>query len=325
MALTPLTHRRLATVTSAGLTINQVLDAVWTGVAPTVTTYSDGSTRLFSGTGATGWTWTLVQVSGVTEAVYATPPGGTLNQRFILAGRSAAPTPSPTMLAPETFLASGLHLGLALNAGAFTTWNAAAPFTSGYFSGYTRLGQAVNTMSTSITMTIYESQEDITVELVAAGTAIMLCGGGAYVDPDTSAALAAESDGRRYGLWTSGTTAPTTYLANATAGNIFTHNAAAGNVSHTYLKRQGTNTTDAARRMWFTATPTISEMTNAAGELVGIPIPIASTVAYGGRLREKTFVRGMLRNQIVSNAGATVGYALAPSTTTTGDCILLKY
>jgi hypothetical protein len=66
-------------------------------------------------------------------------------------------------------------------------------------------------------------------------------------------------------------------------------------------------------------------MTNAAGELVGIPIPIASTVAYGGRLREKTFVRGMLRNQIVSNAGTTVGLALAPSTTTTGDCLLLKY
>ena len=323
MALTPLTHRRLAAVTAAGTATSQVLDAIWTGVAPTVTTYSDGSMRSFSGTSATGWTWTLVQVLGVTEAVYATPPGGSLAQRVIIAGRSAAPTPSPTMLAPDTFLASGLMIGHALNAGAFTSWNAASPFTSGYFSGYTRLGNATTTFSTPIVVTIYETQEDITVQILVGGTAALFMGAGAIVDPAPNA-VNAESDGRRYGIWTCANTAVSAMLGSATSGTLFIHGGVAGNV-HTYLKRPGVTTTETARRLWVSNTPTVGEMTTLASELPGATIDLAASSGWAGRLREKTWVRPMLFGQIITNAGATKGYAIAPLTTATGDTVLLEY
>jgi hypothetical protein len=323
MALPALTHRRLATVNAAGLTIAQVLDAIWAGVDPSVTTYSDGSTRTFSGSTATGWTWTRVQVNGVTEAVYASPPGGTMNQRVVLAGRSAAPTPSPVVLGPESFTPQGLLLGMALEAGAFTTWNAGSPFTSGYWSGYTRLGQAVNTMSTSVTMTIYESQETIVVQLVAGGTAVMYAGSGAWLDPETSAAAAAENDGRRYCFWTSGTTVSTSMLGSS--AQVFVHSTSAGQREHTYVKRPGGTTTDPARRCYNTAGMSISEMTNLAGELALPPLWLSASSGWAGRLRECCFVRGMLLQQTVTFGGSIIGLALAPTTNTTGDCLLLKY
>lgn len=323
MALVALTHRRLAQVTSAGLTISQVLDAIWTGVAPTVTTYADGSTRSFSGTGATGWTWSLVQPSGVTEALVATPPGGSLAQRVIIAGRSAAPTPSPTMLAPEVFTASAIHMGLATNAGAFTSWNAASPFTSGYFSGYTRMGNAVTGFSSPIQLRVYETQEDITIEMLVGGTAIMIMGAGAIVDPAPNAANA-ESDGRRYGLWTCGNTMVSAMLGSAAVGTLFGHSSSIGN-AHTYIKRPGVTTTETARRIWNSSTPTAGEMTTLAGEFPGAPIDLVASSGWAGRLREKTWVRPMLFGQSITNAGAIKGYALAPLTAATGDTVLLEY
>lgn len=323
MALTPLTHRRLATVTAAGTATSQVLDAIWTGVAPTVTTYSDGSTRSFSGASATGWTWTLVQVLGVTEAVYATPPGGSLAQRIIIAGRSAAPTPSPTMLSPDTFTASGLMMAHALNAGAFTTWNAASPFTSGYFSGYMRLGGATTGFTAPVAVTIYESQEDITVQILVGGTAALFMGCGAIVDPAPAAANA-ESDGRRYGLWSIGNTAVSGMLTNASSGTIFIHSAVNGN-THMYVKRPGLSTTETARRLWNSNTATVAEMTTLGSELPGATIDIAASSGWAGRLREKTWVRPMLFGQTITNGGTIKGYGLAPLTTANGDTVLLEY
>ena len=120
MSLVALTHRRLATVSAGSLTIAALLDAIWAVVDPTVTTYSDGSARAFTGAGATGWTWTRYQNAGVTEALYATPANGTMNQRVILAGRATAPTPSPTMISPDSFAsaASQLLISHQLGAGA---------------------------------------------------------------------------------------------------------------------------------------------------------------------------------------------------------------
>lgn len=323
MALTPLTHRRLATVTAAGTATSQVLDAIWTGVAPTVTTYSDGSTRSFSGTSATGWTWTLVQVLGVTEAVYATPPGGSLAQRIIIAGRSVAPTPSPTMLSPDTFTASGLMMAHALNAGTFTTWNAASPFTSGYFSGYMRLGGATTSFTAPVAVTIYESQEDITVQLLVGGTAALFMGGGAIVDPAPAAANA-ESDGRRYGMYTCGLTAVSAMLAGGSTGTLFLHTASNGN-THTYLKRPGLSTTETARKLWLSNAATVAEMTTLGAELPGATIDLVASSGWAGRLREKTWVRPMLFGQVITNGGTIKGYGLAPLTTANGDTVLLEY
>lgn len=327
MSLEALKHRRLATVNAASMTIPAVLDAFWTVVDPTVTTYSDGSARAFSGTGATGWTWTRVQVLGVTEAIYATPPGGTINQRVIIAGRATAPTPSPTMVAPDTFLANGLLISHQLSAGAFTTWNAAAPFTNSRFMGYTRLGAAVTTY-TSVACCVYESQETVWIEMLVNGTSVFIVPVGALYDPETVSAAACETDGRRYGMVTPGATALVSNLLGAAAtGALWVHSTTAGN-GHGYIWRPGSTIVDTVSRQWTsTGAATAVLQTNLAGEFAGTPLFIPSTSGWVGRVRECYWGRPVLYHQrIDTTPGVIAAYGIGWNTTSaTGDALLLKY
>lgn len=326
MSLEALKHRRLATVNAASMTIPAVLDAFWSVVQPSVTTYSDGSARAFSGVGATGWTWTRVQVLGVTEALYATPPGGTMSQRVVIAGRSAAPAPSPTMIAPDTFLASGVLIGHQMTAGAFTTWNAALPFTNGRWSGYTRIGQAVTTL-TSVACCVYETQETVWVEMLTNGVNVLAAQLGAVYDPETLTAAACETDGRRYGFITPGTGLVSNFLGAAVTGTLWTHSGVAGN-AHGYIWRPGSTTIDTVARQWTsTGAATATLQTNLAGEFAGTPLYIPSTSAWVGRVRECYWGRPVLYHQrIDTTPGVIAAYGIAHSTTTaTGDALLLKY
>lgn len=328
MSLVALTHRRLATVNASALTMAAVLDAFWAAVDPSVTTYSDGSARSFSGTGATGWTWTRVQVAGVTEALYATPPGGTMNQRVIIAGRSAAPTPSPLMLAPETFTANTLLVGHQLGAGAFTTWNAALPFTNTRFSGYTRLGTVVTTGATSIACCIYESQETIWVECLYNGTLVVLACAGAMYDPETTASAAAETDGRRYGLITCGGQMVSNFLGSAGTGTLWVHSTSGGGNAHGYIWRPGSTTIDTVSRQWLTTGGFTAILgTDLAGQYAGQTLFMSASSSWAGRIREVSWGRPMLYHQRIESSPGVVGaYALAWSTTSaTGDALFLKY
>ena len=327
MSLEALKHRRLATVNAAAMTMPAVLDAFWSVVQPSVTTYSDGSARAFSGVGATGWTWTRVQVGGVTEAIYATPPGGTLAQRVIIAGRSAAPAPSPTMIAPDTFLASGLLVGQQLSAGAFTSWNAALPFTNGRWSGYTRLGNAATTY-TSIACCVYETQETIWVEMLVNGVSIFTMPIGAIYDPETVSAAACETDGRRYGFVTQGSAGlVSNFLGSGASGTLWAHSTSAGSM-HGYIWRPGSTTIDTVARQWLsTGAATAAIQTNLAGEFAGTPLFMASTSAWVGRVRECYWGRPVLYHQrIDTTPGVIAAYGIGNSTSSaTGDALLLKY
>lgn len=328
MSLVALTHRRLATVAATSMTINAVLDAFWTAVDPTVTTYSDGSTRSFSGAGATGWTWNRVQpTAGTTEALWASPPGGTMNQRVIIAGRSVIPTPSPTMIAPDTFPASGLLVSHQLGAGAFTTWNAAAPFTNSRFMGYTRLGGAVSTY-TSISVCVYESQETVWIELLTNGTSVLLVPVGALYDPETTASAAAETDGRRYGLVTPGSAGlVSNFLGSAASGTLWAHGTSVG-APHGYIWRPGSTIVDTVARQWVsTGAATATILTDLAGQFAGQTLFMSATSSWAGRIRECSWGRPLLYHQrIESSPGVTTAYGLGWSTTSaTGDALFLKY
>lgn len=326
MSLTALTHRRLATVSSVGNTIPAVLDALWAVVDPTVTTYSDGSARSFSGAGATGWTWTRIQVGGTTEALYATPPGGSLAQRVIIAGRSAAPAPSPTMIAPDVFLASSLLISHQLSAGAFTTWNSATPFTNARFMGYTRATAAVTTFTT-LACCVYETQETIIVEILTNGTGVQLALAGALYDPETTAAATAETDGRRYGVVVCGGALVSNFLGTGGTGTLWVHSTSAGN-GHGYVWRPGVNTVDTVARQWTsTGAQTLANYTDLAGQSPGMPMYIPASNAWVGRIREMYLGRSMLYHSRVETTPGVIGaYGMGWSTTSaTGDALFLRY
>lgn len=329
MSLVALKHRRLATVSAGNATITALLDAIWTVVDPTVVTYSDGSTRSFSGAGATGWTWTRVQVGGVTEAIYATPPGGTLDQRVILAGRSANPSPSPTMITPDNFTSVGvsaLLISHQLSAGAFTTWNDAKPFTNARFMGYTRAVPAA-TGFTTLAACIYETQETIIVEVLTNGTGVQFALAGAIYDPETTAAAAGETDGRRYGVVVCGSALLSNFLGSGGTGTLWVQGTNAGN-AHGYIWRPGVTTVDTVARQWTTTgAQTAAQMTDLAGQYPGQPLFMAASSGWAGRVREIFWSRAMLyHTRVESSPGVISAYGVGWSTTSaTGDSLFLKY
>ena len=326
MSLVALTHRRLATVSAGSTTIAALLDAIWAVVGPTVTTYSDGSARAFSGVGATGWTWARVQVGGVTEAIYATPPGGTMAQRVILAGRLAAPTPSPTMITPDSFLPSSLLISHQLSAGAFTTWNGATPFTNGRFLGYTRATASAASFAT-LAACVYETQETIIVEILTNGTGVQFALAGAIYDPETTAAATGETDGRRYGVIVCGGALIANFFGTSGNGTMWVHGTGAG-AAHGYVWRPGVSIVDTVSRQWTTTgAQTIAQMTDLAGQFPGQPLFMAASSGWAGRIREMFWSRPMLyHTRVESSPGVISAYGVGASVSSaTGDALFLKY
>jgi hypothetical protein len=261
----------------------------------------------------------------VTEALYATPPGGTMDQRVIIAGRSAAPTPSPTMINPDTFFASGLMISHQLQAGAFTSWNAATPFTNARFMGYTRLGNAA-TAFTSLACCVYETQETVWIEILT-NLGVLVAKAGALFDPETTAAATAETDGRRYGVITAGGTLIANSLGAGGSGTFYVQSASAGN-AHGYVWRPGVNTVDTVARNWTTTgAQTIGQMTDLAGQYPGQPLFIPASSGWVGRVREVFWSRAMLyHTRVESSPGVISAYGMGWSTTSaTGDSLFLKY
>lgn len=184
-----------------GATLAGVLDAVFT--LGTSNTYYDGSSRT-PGTGSAG-TWSRFQNTGVTEAIHVTPAVSPLNHRIILATRSAAPTPSPTMCSPDTFLANTIIVNIIKNAGAFNSWNASSPFTSGQTFGYWRCYQGPSAAAiTSFTgsVNLWESRDCVAVSFLGS-TAQGGFFAGALLDPETTETITdSETDNKLYGIIT---------------------------------------------------------------------------------------------------------------------------
>jgi len=181
--------------TTFNATIPEWLDAVYT--LGTKVTYYDGSTRT-PGSGQAG-TYSRYQAAGVTEAVYATPATDTLNVRYIWAGRSTAAT--PTMATPDSYVTNTAYVSINKNSGAFNAWDAASPFTSGQFFGYWNSGWGTGVGAGTLFMWECESA---VYYVSAIGTATRHGALGAWLKPGSTEAADAESDGKLYGLMTSG-------------------------------------------------------------------------------------------------------------------------
>jgi hypothetical protein len=320
MSLPALHHRKLTTTTAATNGIADVLNAIWAAVQPSVTTYSDGTTRT-AGSG-TAWTWSRYQNQGVTEAVYATPPTGNLNQRVLFVGSVANPTPMPTMLI-DTWSNNRLHIGLVKNAGAFGTWNASAPFTTGQFTGYTMVG---TTLAAPVNITIFESEETLQIGVgVGASGGVHGAGAGAIIDPDTGDAVDGESDGRIYGLWTVGSSTLNTMLTNATANAFMNHGTGSGN-SHFVTFAPGSGTIVPTTRESFYFNVTSAQRTTRAGKFPGSLVYVGSASNWVGRVREIRVTRPALFGQRLDTTPGTIkGYAYGQNSATVGDTVLLEY
>ena len=222
-------------------TVAAALDALYT--LGTAATYADGSART-PGSDSAG-TYSRYQNVGVTEAIYCTPAtANALNQRLIWAG--SASVGSATMAAPDTYHQNHILVSVNKNSGAFNAWDAALPFTSGEFFGYWRFWSASTGAGN---VYLWECQEAAHVAIDRAGGGTNHCMVGAYIDPGSTDAADAESDGRLYGVVTTGSTAASGNFTGTAGGNTAMWGHSTGNgQTHSGIFNPGASTIQSLRR-----------------------------------------------------------------------------
>jgi hypothetical protein len=295
-----------------------VLDAIYT--MGTATVYADNTART-PGTGS-AWTWNkdnTTFATGATTAVYATPPTTTaINQQIIFAGTSSVAGAVWKQLY-DNRTANFFYAGIAKNTGAYTSWNnATTPFTVGDFTGFAT-GGSTAALSTSTGYVVYmiECQESVAV-YVHAVTGNSLTGAfvaGAYIDPLSSNALNAESDGRLYGVTTPGSQGrlASNWLSilatSGVAGTLFANSATAGN-AHSVIFTPGAGTITQASRLFDSAPSTAFVARN--GDLPQIPLQMQTTAGgqFLGQLRQMFITRDSSSMSALESGGTVKGYAL---------------
>jgi hypothetical protein len=333
--------RVISTASMSG-TLNIIYDML------TGSLYHDGSTRTL-GSGS-AWQMPSKFVTGSnTEAVYLFPGFQTsVSQSVIFSGKSstgAVSSATPTVVTNESAYASLiLHGAVVKNAsGSFTQWTSLYPFGSGsYSSGYARIIRQASFVA-GVKLTIYESKEAIAVVFynptVAVCTAAVI---GALLDPEQSSSYAAESDGRVYGVATSGV--ESTNLSKGVSATLFTDTLGAGHSLFNHSTTSPLTTTGYPKFVTFlpgsTSLNTIATDRNLAnvygtnyttisGKLIKVPIRCfnISTNYFAGRLRDMTMVRSFPSSLVVKDASNNIlGFTLSNTETTgTNHTLLFNY
>ena len=317
---------RVISTASMSDTLNIIYDML------TGSLYHDGSTRTL-GSGS-AWQMPSKFVTGSnTEAVYVFPGFQTaISQSVIFSGKSstgAISSATPAVVTNETAYTSlFLHAALVKNAsGSFTQWTSQNPFGSGsYSSGHARIVRQASFV-VSEKLTIYESKEALSVVFYNPTTTLSsVAVVGALLDPEQSSSYMSESDGRVYGVATSGVETGTSVAglstaffsdASNTVGSLFNHSTTANAASLGYPRfvafapgLTSINTIAMDRTYYASHTTT----TTLSGKLVKSPVRCynTSTNYFAGRLRDISIVRSFPSNLVVKDASNNIlGFTLS--------------
>jgi hypothetical protein len=325
MANPTLNWRYVGTITFVSA-INNALDAAYT--LGTAVTYADGSARV-PGTGS-AWTWAR-EVSGVTVAAYGIPPVNALGFNYIIGGTSGAS--AYTFLTPDSAtLANCIVYGMNRSSGAFTTWTSATPFTNAGFSGYWRGTRAFGTLAYD-SVAMWESQEGCILQFgnAAAGSTSTI-GLGALFDPLSTAALNAESDGRLYTMWGSGSALVTNggwaQIAVATDATAWAGSAGNG-ACHAGTFAPGTNVMlggAGAQTYRFGSFAPTTTFTSTNGDIARVPLSAWNgTSTYIGQSRQWYITKDSLSRLTWTNGATVIGYIWSSSLLLTNDAVVMTY
>jgi hypothetical protein len=325
MALTPLNWKYVGTATLASSTVPNMLDAIYT--LGTATTYANGTTRTPGSNSA--WTWARQQISGTTEAAYGNPPTNALGMRYILGGTTSTAR-AYTLLTPDTTTSVNcIVAGMNRGSGAYGNWYDAQPFTSG-FSGYWRASRLFSAIAYD-RVAMWESQEGCIIQMFiassAASTSTLAIG--ALIDPLSTAAGTAESDGRIYCMSAQGSTTnmSATWASIGAADGGFLGHYTVNISSHFGAFNNGATTVTGLIRTLapMTSTSFPTGWANRAGEIPRIPVQVSQfNSTYWGQLREMYYTSDAASTTTWRYLGVEQGYVVAYHPSTAGDALLLK-
>jgi hypothetical protein len=365
MSLPPLQWRKLPVRTLPALlpnvTASYCLNVIYDMLTGSL--YHDGSTRTL-GSGS-AWQMPTKFVTGSnTEAVYVFPGFQTsVSQSVIFSGRSST-APSSSSQPSNTsngivYTSSLLYISTVKNAsGSFTQWTSTYPFGSGsYMSPYIPFANTT-VITGSTKFVIYESKEALCVYLSHPNTRYCIVGmAGAIIDPEQSASMNTEIDGRIYAVATTGAqgtgSAWVSYGISANfhvnnynnIGGIFVdQNSFIANSTlyysffQTIIPRTSTSATVSTDRLssnWLTSLLQ-NGFTTISGKMIRTPLycrsqeissnPLGSRGIFLGRLRDISLIKNMPSNVVVRDSSNNIlGFSLAQSETTSSNAVLLNY
>lgn len=340
MALPTLHWRMLAPVFVTNGTPGGILDALYQ--MGTATTYADGTTRTpgtFAapgtaslpaslGTGS-AWTWNYDATTfgtGAKTAIYGYAPTTTaLNQAVTICGTTSVVGAVWKQLFADSRTANLMYMGIAKNAGTYTSWNnATTPFTVGDFTG---LGQMSTGASVYSIVYMWESEEAVIVQLVNAAAGNVSGGAaGAYIDPLSANTTNAETDGRLYGVSVTGSSnymAATWLSSTATVNAPLFYNAATSTDQHSVTFTPGAGTLTNTFRFGNSA-PT-NQFTSRNGDLPQIPMQAWTLTQYLGQFRQIFITRDSVTGTAWQAGLNPKGYLLGASPIASTDAVLLAY
>jgi hypothetical protein len=298
------------------------LDAI--AAAFSSSTYINGTSR------SSGWTFTKQTTGGNTVALAGVPATSSIGQKVVLA--SATAQGSAVLYAGESWGATPIWGSISKNAGAFTSWNNANPFTTGNFLGYMPFASATAVNSTvgatSVIIRCYESQDAIAIIHRYSNGIVQGCFMGGFIDPESLSSADSETDGLLYGMSTAGTSnsIPGNAISTSTHGDpsgLFDHSSTAAR-SHTAVFTPGSGTSRSLNKIMRVAPSSTSLLTN-SGKIVKVPIYMSEGDSFfAGRLREIWMVRDGQHGNTVRDGANEVGHLVGGSTTTVSDVYLLS-
>lgn len=271
-----LTFIRCADTSPAGTTIQDFLDAIYSALS------AANDYRGTAKPASHAWTFTRRQVTGVTNAVTCEAPAalGLISPVVIFAGRTLPGT--PTTLTPDTTAASVPLVGVNKNGGAYNSWDAALPMTSGQFSGYWRAGSTGSNAVATI-VRCFVSQETIFVQVIQTATIQSWVYAGGILQPYTNdTSLACETDGRLYGMVTPGSAGGVS-LSWLTTNNVYFSHSTTASATHAGVFQPNSVTMYACgtRTAYTAGGGAVAELTDLSGAFIGDIMDFGRNTASG--------------------------------------------
>lgn len=270
--LPALAFARKADVSPAGATTTNFLDALYT---------SWNSATDYRGNAVPATNQWVNAKDGATNAVYCTAPVGTpMGLAPAILVQAANPF-AGTYASPDSGVNGMLAIGINKNSGAYSSYTAALPMTSGQFFGYWRGGPTAMFNAATIIRS-YVSAETIFTQIITSAAVQSWFYVGAIASPyNNDTANNAESDNRLYGMAVSGGTnsVSATWLNNTTGGAFLNHNISAGQF-HTGVFQPGASAIYACgrRTLWGSAA-TAAALQDSAGWYEGDAVELGRNTA----------------------------------------------
>lgn len=322
MSLQHVQWKYVGSVAFASATVASVLDAVY--VLGTTGSYADATPRN-QGTGS-AWSFTgnTFLSSSIREAVWCYPPAPSGSSQVVLMAGSAVNSPTGSAMAsPDLSIINNMFVNITKGSGSFNNWTLNPPITGGTTFGWWKTWTTTAGVGNAF---LWESKECIAVILnTSSGTTFGFIAG-AIIDPESSDAVDAESDGRLYGIICSGALAISTAFTTGATTSLLTHSTSNSNAhSGVFTPSAGTIIPISPTQSLTLSDTTIFRTTSGKFVRQAITMRKNSTpFTFIGRLRDAMYCTEGKTGQKLMDGATTIGHLLGSQTTSDADQIMLE-